>query len=60
MDTRIPPFREIARRFLNAARGETVPDLPGFDRGLSVQAVLEATRTAIQQSLAAPVPRMKP
>lgn len=47
-DTRIRPFREIAARFVEAAWGSEVPDLPDFACGLRVQRVLDAARESFR------------
>jgi predicted dehydrogenase len=44
LDTRIAPFRELARRFVRAASGAPVDDLPDFASGVRVQRVLDAAR----------------
>jgi predicted dehydrogenase len=43
-DTRIPPFRALAERFVQAATGLTVRDLPDFACGSRVQRILDAAR----------------
>lgn len=54
-DSRIPMFRELARRFLAAARGMPDPDLPDFACGTQVQSVLEAARTSMASRKMEPV-----
>lgn len=43
-DTRIPLFHRLATRFIQAASGSQVGDLPEFASGLRVQKVLDAAR----------------
>lgn len=43
-DSRIPPFRQLAIRFVEAASGLTVRDLPDFACGLRVRRILDAAR----------------
>jgi len=55
LDTRIPPFRALAERFVQAASGLTVRDLPGFACGLRVQRILDAARESSRLGKAIPV-----
>jgi predicted dehydrogenase len=55
LDTRIPPFRALAERFVEAASGLTVRDLPDFACGLRVQRILDAARESSRLGKAIPV-----
>lgn len=47
-DTRLQPFRQIAARFVEAASGSQVRDLPDFACGLRVQRILDAARESLR------------
>ncbi|MGH2361616.1 MAG: Gfo/Idh/MocA family protein [bacterium] len=55
LDTRIPPFRALAERFVQAASGLTVRDLPDFACGMRVQQVLDAARESLRLGKAIPI-----
>jgi len=55
LDTRIPPFRALAERFVQAASGLTVRDLPGFACGLRMQRILDAARESSRLGKTIPV-----
>jgi len=48
VDTRFLPFRELARRFIDAASRIAVRDLPDFSCGLRAQRVLDAARDSLR------------
>lgn len=54
-DSRIPPFRQLAMRFVQAASGFTIRDLPDFACGLRVQRILDAARESSRLGKAIPV-----
>lgn len=55
LDTRIPPFRVLAERFVQAASGLTARDLPDFACGLRVQRILDAARESSRLDKTIPV-----
>jgi len=49
LDTRVPPFRQIASRFIEAIHGKVPEDMPTFEAGLRVQIVMEAIQKSIAE-----------
>lgn len=47
-DTRLPPFRRLVALFLESVDGLVAPDLPEFERGVAVHAVLAAARASME------------
>ena len=55
LDTRILAFRELAERFVRAASGVAVRDLPDFACGVRVQRILDAARESSRLGKTIPV-----